>query len=133
GWMGAVAVIWNARAETQPRAEREALQLARLRETVAWAHDRVAFYRERLGAVDTRTLDDLRRLPFVRKADLREHYPFGLLAVPTTDLIRVHASSGTKGKPTVVGYTREDLDVWREVMARAMTAAGARPGDPLPI
>jgi phenylacetate-CoA ligase len=128
-----VALIWNAKAETQPRAEREALQLARLRETVAWAHDHVAFHRERLGAVAPRTLDDLRRLPFVRKTDLREHYPFGLLAVPTTDLIRVHASSGTKGKPTVVGYTREDLDVWREVMARAMTAAGARPGDLLQI
>jgi len=128
-----VALIWNAAAETQPRAEREALQLARLRETIAWAHDRVAFHRERLGAVAPRTLDDLRRLPFVRKTDLREHYPFGLLAVPTTDLIRVHASSGTKGKPTVVGYTREDLDVWREVMARAMTAAGARPGDLLQI
>jgi len=125
--------MWNAAAETQPRAEREALQLARLRETIAWARARVAFHREPLREMEPRTLDDLRRLPFVRKTDLREHYPFGLLAVPTRDLVRVHASSGTKGKPTVVGYTREDLDVWREVMARAMTAAGARPGDMLQI
>jgi phenylacetate-CoA ligase len=125
--------MWNAAAETQPRAEREALQLARLRETLAWARARVAFHRERLGDAEPRTLDDLRRLPFVRKTDLREHYPFGLLAVPVGDLVRVHASSGTKGKPTVVGYTREDLDVWREVMARAMVAAGARAGDLLQI
>jgi phenylacetate-CoA ligase len=128
-----VALIWNPPAETQPCDEREALQLRRLREIVDWARTRVAFYRERLGGAEVRDLGDLAALPFTRKTDLRQHYPFGLLAVPLTDVARVHASSGTKGKPTVVGYTREDLDVWREVMARAMVAAGARPGDLLQI
>src|SRR5262245_30126823 len=72
---------------------------------------------------------DLARLPFTRKADLREHYPFGLFAVDQTDIARIHASSGTRGKPTVVGYTSGDLDVWNEVMARVLVAAGGRPGD----
>jgi len=128
-----VALIWNPAAETQRRREREALQLARLRETLGWARERVAFYRERLDTDELRSLDDLTELPFTRKTDLREHYPFGLLAVPLAEVARVHASSGTKGKPTVVGYTAGDLDVWREVMARAMVAAGGRPGDLLQI
>ncbi|MBI1848093.1 MAG: phenylacetate--CoA ligase [Candidatus Rokubacteria bacterium] len=114
------------------RAEREALQLARLRETAAWAAARVPFYRGLAGA-RLASLDDLPALPFTRKTDLREQYPFGLFAVPQAEVARVHASSGTKGKPTVVGYTAADLDVWREVMARAMTAAGARRGDPLQV
>ena len=128
-----MALIWNPAAETQRRREREALQLARLRETLGWARERVAFYRERLDTDELRSLDDLTELPFTRKTDLREHYPFGLFAVPLAELARVHASSGTKGKPTVVGYTAGDLDVWREVMARAMVAAGGRPGDLLQI
>jgi phenylacetate-CoA ligase len=126
-------VIWNLAAETQPRTAREALQLARLRETLAWARERVAFQRDRFGAVELRSLDDLATLPFTRKTDLREHYPFGLFAVPLTEIARVHASSGTKGKPTVAGYTAADLDLWREVMARMMTAAGARRGHLLQI
>ncbi len=126
-------MIWNPAAETQDPGARQALQLARLRETLAWAAGRVPFYRERLGGVVVKGLEDLARLPFTRKADLREHYPFGLLAVPAAELARLHASSGTKGKPTVVGYTAGDLDVWREVMARVLTAAGARPGDLLQI
>lgn len=121
-------MIWNPAAETQARAEREALQLARLRETVAWVRERVPFYRERLTGALPGRLDDLARLPFTRKSDLREHYPFGLLAVPHAELRRVHASSGTRGKPTVVAYTAADLEIWREVMARTMVAAGARPG-----
>ncbi|HMH49330.1 MAG TPA: phenylacetate--CoA ligase [Candidatus Acidoferrum sp.] len=128
-----MALIWNPAAETQSRAERETLQLARLRETLAWARERVAFYRERIRSADVGGLDDLATLPFTRKTDLREHYPFGLFAVPLAETARVHASSGTKGKPTVVGYTSGDLDVWREVMARAMVAAGARRGDLLQI
>ena len=126
-------MIWNPDAETATPAARRALQLTRVRETVAWARERVAFYRERLPAESPRDLDALRELPFTGKTDLREHYPFGLFAVPLTEVARLHASSGTKGKPTVVGYTRGDLDVWREVMARAMVAAGARPGDLLQI
>ncbi|HSE93757.1 MAG TPA: phenylacetate--CoA ligase [Methylomirabilota bacterium] len=125
--------MWNPAAECQSRAEREALQLGRLRETLAWAASRVPFYRERLPAEPVRDLGDLARLPFTRKSDLREHYPFGLFAVPQPDVARIHASSGTRGKPTVVGYTAGDLDVWNEVMARVMVAAGARAGDLLHV
>jgi len=125
--------IWNPEAETQAPAARAALQLERLRQTVAWTVERVPFYRERLAAARLRALEDLPALPFTRKTDLREHYPFGLFAVPTSELARVHASSGTKGKPTVVGYTAGDLDVWREVMARVLVAAGARRGDMLHV
>ena len=75
-----------------------------------------------------RSLDDLRRLPFTRKADLRDHYPFGLFAVPREDVLRIHASSGTTGKPTVVGYTRADLELFAEVNARCLAMAGAEPG-----
>ncbi|MGH7276312.1 MAG: phenylacetate--CoA ligase family protein [Candidatus Rokuibacteriota bacterium] len=126
-------MIWNRQAETMAPAARARLQLERLRETLAWAVERVAFQRERLEGATLKTLDDLARLPFVRKTDLREQYPFGLFAVPRPEIARIHASSGTKGKPTVVGYTPEDLDVWREVMARAMTAVGARRGDMLHV
>ena len=116
-------MIWNAEAETLSRAARARLQLERLRETIGWAVERVAFHRERLGGVEVRRLDDLARLPFVRKTDLRDHYPFGLFAVELGEVARLHASSGTKGKPTIVGYTAGDLETWREVMARVMTAA----------
>ncbi len=131
--MASAGPIWNPSAECQPRAERERLQLARLRETLAWAVSRVAFYRERIPTATVRDLGDLARLPFTRKTDLREHYPFGLFAVPRPEVARIHASSGTRGKPTVVGYTPGDLEVWNEVMARVLVAAGARPGDLLHI
>jgi phenylacetate-CoA ligase len=120
--------------ETAPRDRLEALQLERLRATVARLLEHVAPMRERLhaagvlDAADVRSLADLRSLPFTVKADLREHYPFGLLAVPRERLVRVHASSGTGGKPTVVGYTASDLGVWTEVMARCMAMAGVRAG-----
>jgi phenylacetate-CoA ligase len=120
--------------ETAPREQLEALQLERLRATVARLLDHVPPMRERLraagvgDAAEVRSLADLERLPFTEKADLREHYPFGLLAVPRGELVRVHASSGTGGKPTVVGYTAADLDVWTQVMARSMAMAGVRPG-----
>jgi phenylacetate-CoA ligase len=126
-------MIWDPPAETQVPAARVALQISRLRETLAWAIERVPFYRARLAGVSLRSLDDVPRLGFTTKADLREHYPFGLFAVPQPELARIHASSGTRGKPTVVGYTAADLDVWREAMARVMVAAGARPGDLLHI
>jgi phenylacetate-CoA ligase len=126
-------MIWNIEAETQAPGARAALQAARLRDTVAWAVERVPFHRERLSGISVRGLEDLPALPFTRKSDLREHYPFGLFAVPTGELARIHASSGTKGKPTVVGYTAGDLAVWREAMARVMVAAGARPGDMLHV
>ncbi len=122
-------MIWNPAAEALGPAERAALQVERLRATLEWATARVAFYRERLAGVEIRRLEDVTRLPFTRKSDLRDHYPFGLLAVPRREIVRVHASSGTRGKPTIVGYTAEDLEMWREVMARVLVAAGARPGD----
>jgi len=126
-------MIWNREAETLDTSARAALQLERLQETVAWATERVPFHRERLAGRRVERLEDLTLLPFTRKSDLREQYPFGLFAVPRPELARIHASSGTKGKPTVVGYTVGDLDVWREVMARVIVAAGARPGDMLHV
>jgi len=126
-------MIWNPAAETISRAALRELQLKRLRHATAWAGERVPFYREAFAAaaVDPATiksLDDLARLPFTRKRHLRDQYPWGLFAVPREALVRVHASSGTKGKPTVVGYTRRDLEMWREVMARSLALAGAEPG-----
>jgi phenylacetate-CoA ligase len=130
-------MIWNREAETAPRATRRALQTERLRATVAWARARVPFYRDALAAAkvdDARVdVDRLETLPFTVKDHLRQHYPFGLFAVPREQVARIHASSGTKGKPTVVGYTRHDLLVWREVMARALAAAGAEPGQLIQI
>ena len=110
------------------------LQLARLRATVRLAYDRVPLYRERMDAIgldprDIRELTDLRRLPFTVKDDLRDQYPWGMLAVPRQELMRVHASSGTTGRPTVVGYTAADIDTWANLMARSIRAAGGRAGD----
>jgi phenylacetate-CoA ligase len=116
------------------RDELAALQLERLRTTVARLLTNVAPVRERLhaaGVTDARqiaSLDDLTRLPFATKADLREHYPFGLLAVAREQIVRIHASSGTSGKPTVVAYTAADLEMWTAVMARSMAVAGVRAG-----
>ena len=127
-------MIWNPPAETMPRAELAALQLRRLQNLIQRVYDRVPFYRRTLDRAGVRpeqirTLDDLRRLPWTRKSDLRDHYPFGLFAVPRAEVVRLHASSGTTGKPTVVGYTRGDLAVWAEVCARCLAASGGRPGD----
>jgi len=127
-------MIWNVTAETMPRTELAALQGARLAGLAARVYARVPFYRQAFDRAGVRpeqirSLDDLRRLPFTRKSDLRDHYPFGLFAVPLDQVLRVHASSGTTGKPTVVGYTRADLGVWAEVCARCLAASGARPGD----
>ncbi len=114
--------------------ELRSLQLARLRDTLAHAYDHVAHYRnafDNAGAApgDLRDLADLARFPFLTKSDLRDNYPFGMFAVPRSDIVRVHASSGTTGKPTVVGYTQADIDVWAQLMARSIYAAGGRPGD----
>ncbi|MGZ8998470.1 MAG: AMP-binding protein, partial [Allosphingosinicella sp.] len=111
----------------------QALQLDRLRATLAHAFAGSAHYRKRfdsagLSPSDLNKLDDLRRFPFTTKADLRETYPFGMFAVPMERVARIHASSGTTGKPTVVGYTREDIDTWAGLMARSIHAAGGRPG-----
>ncbi|HWM44730.1 MAG TPA: AMP-binding protein, partial [Burkholderiales bacterium] len=115
-------------------AELAALQLERLRWSLGHAYDNVARYREKFDAAgvkpaDLRTLDGLARFPFTTKADLRETYPFGMFAVPMERVVRIHASSGTTGKPTVVGYTAKDIETWTQLMARSIRAAGARPGD----
>ena len=120
--------------ERVPRAELERLQLARLKRQVARASERVPLYRERLrragvAAVDLQSLDDLRRLPFTVKDDFRDTYPFGLFAVPLDEVVRLHASSGTTGKPTVVAYTRRDLELWSEVMARTLMMGGVDRSD----
>ncbi len=120
--------------ETASRDELQALQLKRLQWTLRHAYDHVPHYRSAFEALgfhpnDLRSLADLGRLPFTTKKELREHYPFGMFAVPREQVVRIHASSGTTGKPTVVGYTRNDIDVWATVMARSIRAAGGRPGD----
>ncbi len=114
--------------------ELRSLQLARLREIVAYAYANVEHYRRSFDAAgaapsDLAGFEDLARFPLLAKADLRDNYPFGMFAVPRSEVVRVHASSGTTGKPTVVGYTTEDIDVWAQLMARSIYAAGGRPGD----
>jgi phenylacetate-CoA ligase len=120
--------------ETASRDELAALQLDRMRQTLRHAYDNVAHYRNAFEGHgvhpdDLATLDDLARFPFTVKSDLRDNYPFGMFAVPRRDVVRIHASSGTTGKPTVVGYTRNDIDTWATVMARSIRAAGGRAGD----
>ena len=119
--------------ETAPVDELRALQLERLQWSVRHAYDNVAHYRRAfdeagVGPDDIGSLADLARLPFTSKATLRDNYPFGMFAVPREDVVRLHASSGTTGKPTVVGYTRDDLDMWADVVARSIRAAGGRRG-----
>jgi phenylacetate-CoA ligase len=120
--------------ETMPRERLVALQLERLRRTVRDAQANVGLHRERLAAAgvtakELRSLEDVERLPFTTKADLRDAYPFGLFARPVPTLARLHASSGTTGKPTVVGYTAGDIETWADLMARSLVSAGARRGD----
>ena len=121
-------MIFEPELETMPRGELEALQLERLQRLVAYLRDRVPLYRERLDEVRVRSLEDLRRLPFTRKSDLRDTYPFGLFAVPREQCVRLHASSGTTGRPIVVAYTRDDVDLFARVNARVLAMAGAEPG-----
>ena len=119
--------------EQASRDEIAALQLDRLRWSLRHAYDNVAAYRQKFEAAgvrpdDLRQLSDLARFPFTTKQDLREHYPFGMFAVPQENIVRIHASSGTTGKPTVVGYTRRDIDTWSNLMARSIRASGGKPG-----
>jgi phenylacetate-CoA ligase len=122
-------MIWNQTCECMSRDEMRDLQSQRLKELVDRVYHNVPSYRDRmqragLGPEDIQGLDDLHKLPFTNKTDLRDNYPFGLFAVPTSQIVRVHASSGTTGKPIVVGYTRKDLSTWSEVIARTLYAAG---------
>ena len=120
--------------ESASRDELQALQLQRLRGSLEHAYNNVAHYRETFDAKgvhpsDCKTLADLAKFPFTTKADLRANYPFGMFAVPREKVVRIHASSGTTGKPTVVGYTQADIDVWADLVARSIRASGGRPGD----
>lgn len=127
-------MIWNPGIEQADRETIRSIQLKKLKTILIHARDNVPFYRERMAKAgfipeDVTRLEDIQKLDFTVKTDLRDHYPYGLFAVPMEDIVRIHASSGTTGKPIVAGYTREDLDVWSECIARLVTAAGARKGD----
>lgn len=127
-------MIYNIEFETMPREALEAIQVRRLQATLERVYATVPFYRKKfqeagITPADIKKIEDLRRLPFTTKQDLRDNYPFGLFAVPMDNVVRIHASSGTTGKPTVVGYTSRDINTWAELMARALSAGGAGRGD----
>ena len=126
--------MYNPDIEAMERGKLAELQVERLRETVKRCEEMVPFYRKKLRELevswkDINSLDDAEKLPFTTKDDLRENYPFGLFAVPTRDIVRIHASSGTTGIPTVVGYTTRDIEIWSELMARSLVAGNADPSD----
>lgn len=131
-------MIWNPEIECAEREQMHELQSNRLTGMVKRMYDNVPFYRNKFDEIglepgDIKTVDQLKDLPFTNKNDLRDNYPFGLFTVPQTDVVRIHASSGTTGKPTVVGYTHADLDIWAEVVARSLTMAGVHKGDTIQI
>ena len=126
-------MIWS-KEETLSREDMQALQLERLKETVTRVYERVLPYRKKMDDAgvkpeDIKSLDDLKRLPFVTKQDMRDNYPYGLFAVPMDEIVRIHASSGTTGKPAVVGYTAGDMETWTECVSRIAAAGGATSGD----
>ena len=127
-------MIWNEKYECMPRKDLNELQLSRLKAIVYKVYDRVPFYRESFDKAgfkpdDLKSLDDLRRIPFISKKDLRDNYPFKLFAEPMSNIVRIHSSSGTTGKPVVAGYTQNDINMWAELMARSLTCAGANSND----
>lgn len=129
-----VLPIYDMEKECLPRSNMRALQLAKLQNQVAYTYEHVAYYREQMDKMgvkpaDIKSLEDIRRLPFTDKSALRETFPFGMFAVPMDKIVEIHASSGTTGKPIVVGYTREDMNVWSECIARLVQMAGVVPGD----
>ncbi len=131
-------MFWNETKECMSRDEMTALQSARLVKLVDYMYHNVGFYRKKMQAIDLmpgdiKSIEDIVKLPFTTKDDLRDNYPFGLFAVPNSQIVRIHASSGTTGKATVVGYTRHDLEVWSECVARCMTMAGVTKDDIIQI
>lgn len=129
-----MATYFNEEFETLPRTALEALQLKRLQGVLERVYRNVPFYKNSFDAAgvvpgQVRSLDDLQHLPFTVKQDMRDSYPYGLFAAPMDEIVRIHASSGTTGKPTVVGYTRQDIDIWSELMARSFVTAGVHKGD----
>jgi len=133
-----VKQVYNPDVESMSREKLADLQLERLRETVKLCEEMVPFYRNKLREIgvtwkDIKSLEDVNLLPLTTKDDLRENYPFGMFAVPVRDIVRIHASSGTTGQPTVVGYTREDIENWSELMARSLVASMANKSDVIQI
>ena len=131
-------MIWNKEIECMGCDAMRALQSERLIKLVQQVYANVAFYRRRMDEMgvkpsDIQSIDDIVKLPFTYKTDLRDNYPFNLFAVPMKDILRVHASSGTTGKPTTVGYTKNDIENWREVLARCLTMAGISNEDVMQI
>ena len=127
-------MIWNQNKECMSTDEMRALQGRRLHKIVKYVYHNVPFYRNKLQEMDVtpddiRSIEDIHKLPFTTKQDLRDNYPFGLQAAPKSEVIRVHASSGTTGNPTIVGYTRKDIEVWSECMTRCLTAYGVSRDD----
>ena len=127
-------MILDVGFETMPREDLEAIQLRRLKTTIERVYANVPFYRKQLESAsltpnDIQSLDDLRRIPFTTKQDLRDSYPFGMFAAPMDNVVRIHASSGTTGSATVVGYTARDIGTWADLMARSLCAGGATRGD----
>jgi phenylacetate-CoA ligase len=127
-------MIWNKEAECMRIGEREKLQLARMKAILKRTYENVPYYKKRFDEIkfkpgEIKSLEDIRKLPFTTKTDLREGYPFGLFAVPRREIVEVHTSSGTTGKPTVSGYTKKDIEIWGEVVARALTMCGATKDD----
>jgi phenylacetate-CoA ligase len=136
--MESMFFMWNEQIETMDREQLKALQLNRLQRTVARCYGKSTFYRKKwdeagIKPYDIRSLEDLRRLPFTLKSDLRDTYPFGMFAAGLDEIIRVHASSGTTGKPTTVGYTKNDIDNWSECVARCLACAGTTKHDVVQI
>ena len=127
-------MIWNESIECMDRESLRKIQSIRLKKTVERVYHDTPFYRKKMQELgvtpdDINSIDDIVKLPFTTKYDLRDNYPFGLCAVPMSQIVRIHASSGTTGKPTVVGYTRKDLSAWSECLSRAFTAYGAGSSD----
>ncbi|WP_347841278.1 phenylacetate--CoA ligase [uncultured Draconibacterium sp.] len=127
-------MIWNEKIECASRDEMAALQGERLKQTVQRIYHNIPSYRAKMQEIgmlpgDVRSIEDLKNLPFTNKTDLRDNYPFGMFTVPMSEIVRVHASSGTTGKPTVVGYTRNDLNMWAEVVTRTLCMAGVTRND----
>ena len=131
-------MIWNQTKECMSRDEMTNLQSARLKKLVDYVYHNVEFYRKKMQTIgllpsDIKGIEDITKLPFTTKDDLRDNYPFGLFAVPNSEIVRIHASSGTTGKATVVGYTRRDLDIWSECVARCLTMAGVSKNDVIQV
>ena len=131
-------MIWNPQRECADRQQMQELQASALQAMIRRIYNHVPFYRNRLMALgiepaDIRSVEQLKLLPFTTKGDLRDNYPFGLFTLPQSEVVRIHASSGTTGKPTVVGYSRADIELWAEVVARSLTMAGIHSGDTIQI